>query len=184
MPSFEHLPEGPRMIELGAGLGRFTAEFSSRCKHVTAVDFIDTLIQQNKRANGHLPNVDFVCADATKLVLPPSAVDYVFSNWCVIVFLAARDIAAAPRRHRAVVRRAAVLSHSSYFLLANVCTTCVHRRHCACWTPLRAFRVRDVEVAVVRVASAFRRTSAFRTACHTQNFHSRARVRAWRGAGC
>jgi hypothetical protein len=46
MPKFEHLPKGPRMMELGAGLGRFTADFAPRCEHLLAVDFVETLIEQ------------------------------------------------------------------------------------------------------------------------------------------
>ena len=54
MPDFTHLPEGPRMIELGAGLGRFTANFSERCKHVLAVDFIEKLIEQVRGGGGSI----------------------------------------------------------------------------------------------------------------------------------
>lgn len=93
MPDFSHLSEGPRMIELGAGLGRFTADFAARCKHVLAVDFIEKLIEQNRSTNGHLANVDFRCADATKLVLPPTSFDFVFSNW-LLMYLADVEVEA------------------------------------------------------------------------------------------
>ena len=69
------------MVELGAGLGRFTGDFAKRASHVLAVDFMDSLIAKNRETHGHLPNVGFACADATKLVLPPHALDFVFSNW-------------------------------------------------------------------------------------------------------
>lgn len=90
LPSFEHLPKGPRMIELGAGLGRFTGDFADIAAHVLAVDFIPSLIEQNRAAHGHRENVDFMCADATKIVLPPHALDFVFSNWCVVCAFALR----------------------------------------------------------------------------------------------
>jgi len=92
-PDFSHLSEGPRMIELGAGLGRFTADFSKRCKYVLAVDFIEKLIEQNRITNGHLPNVDFQHADATKLVLPMHCTDFVFSNW-LLMYLADVEVQA------------------------------------------------------------------------------------------
>jgi phosphoethanolamine N-methyltransferase len=38
---------GLRVLELGAGIGRFTGDLAKRAAAVTACDFMDTLIQEN-----------------------------------------------------------------------------------------------------------------------------------------
>lgn len=38
--------KGSRVVELGAGIGRFTGELASSAQHVLAVDFMDNLIAQ------------------------------------------------------------------------------------------------------------------------------------------
>lgn len=37
---------GSRVVELGAGIGRFTGELARTAAHVLAVDFMDSLIDQ------------------------------------------------------------------------------------------------------------------------------------------
>lgn len=50
---------GKRLVELGAGIGRFTGELARSATHVLAVDFMDNLIQQNRDSNTHCTNVEW-----------------------------------------------------------------------------------------------------------------------------
>lgn len=45
--------EGKRVVELGAGIGRFTGCLAATARNLLAVDFMDNLIQENQRANSH-----------------------------------------------------------------------------------------------------------------------------------
>lgn len=45
--------EEKRIIELGAGIGRFTGALAATARNVTAVDFMAHLIQENERINSH-----------------------------------------------------------------------------------------------------------------------------------
>jgi phosphoethanolamine N-methyltransferase len=42
LPSFE----GKSVLELGAGIGRFTGELAKEAGHVVALDFIDSVIKK------------------------------------------------------------------------------------------------------------------------------------------
>ncbi|KAL5189236.1 Phosphoethanolamine N-methyltransferase [Glycine soja] len=57
--------EGKSVIELGAGIGRFTGELALKAGQLLAVDFIDTAIKKNETINGHHNHVKFLCADVT-----------------------------------------------------------------------------------------------------------------------
>ena len=45
--------EEMRIVELGAGIGRFTGALAATARSVTAVDFMGHLIDENKKTNGH-----------------------------------------------------------------------------------------------------------------------------------
>ncbi|XP_046553109.1 phosphoethanolamine N-methyltransferase 3-like isoform X1 [Haliotis rubra] len=81
-----YLPEfsGKRVIELGAGIGRFTSVFAESASNVVAVDFIQEFISKNKAANSHYGNVEFQCADVTRLQRDSKSADIVFSNWLLM----------------------------------------------------------------------------------------------------
>ena len=50
---------------------RFTGDIAEEARHVTAVDFMQSFIDKNRKNNGpKFDNIDFVCADVTKLDLP------------------------------------------------------------------------------------------------------------------
>lgn len=72
---------GKRVLELGAGIGRFTGLIAKEALHVTANDFMQAFVDKNKELNGHYGNVDFICGDATKLNFPNESFDVIFSNW-------------------------------------------------------------------------------------------------------
>eukprot|EP00877_Chromochloris_zofingiensis_P011556 jgi/Chrzof1/6654/Cz19g04140.t1 len=72
------------VLELGAGIGRFTGELAKTAAHVLACDFMDTSIAENRRVNGALRNCDFCVSDVTELDLPAGSFDVVFSNWLLM----------------------------------------------------------------------------------------------------
>ncbi|CAF0963893.1 unnamed protein product [Adineta steineri] len=86
---FEHpeilecLPDldGKRVLELGAGIGRFTKKFAQLAKSVVAVDFMESFIEKNRQENSHFGTVEFLQKDATLLTFEPNSFDVVFSNW-------------------------------------------------------------------------------------------------------
>ena len=44
---------GQKVVELGAGIGRFTGALAATAKSVLAVDFMDNLIAENQKTHGH-----------------------------------------------------------------------------------------------------------------------------------
>jgi phosphoethanolamine N-methyltransferase len=64
--------EGQRIVELGAGIGRFTGELACTARSVLAVDFMEHLIDENRARNGACGNVSWLAADATTMVGTPS----------------------------------------------------------------------------------------------------------------
>lgn len=44
---------GQNVVELGAGIGRFTGALAATAKSVLAVDFMDNLIAENRKTHGH-----------------------------------------------------------------------------------------------------------------------------------
>ncbi|XP_026444193.1 phosphoethanolamine N-methyltransferase 1-like [Papaver somniferum] len=79
LPDFE----GKSVLELGAGIGRFTGELAKEAGQVIALDFIENVIKKNEAINGHYKNVKFMCTDVTssELQISPGSVDLIFSNW-------------------------------------------------------------------------------------------------------
>ncbi|XVE63972.1 hypothetical protein DITRI_Ditri07aG0063700 [Diplodiscus trichospermus] len=78
--------EGKSILELGAGIGRFTGELAQKAGHVIALDFIEDVIKKNESINGHYKNVKFLCADVTSpdLEFPEGSLDLIFSNWLLM----------------------------------------------------------------------------------------------------
>lgn len=44
---------GQKVVEIGAGIGRFTGALAATAKSVLAVDFMENLIAENKKTHGH-----------------------------------------------------------------------------------------------------------------------------------
>jgi phosphoethanolamine N-methyltransferase len=84
--------KGKSVLELGAGIGRFTGELAKAAASVLACDFMETSIEQNRKQNGHLSNCDFKVADVTELTLPKGSFDVVFSNW-LLMYLSDKEVA-------------------------------------------------------------------------------------------
>ncbi|XP_077466597.1 phosphoethanolamine methyltransferase isoform X1 [Stigmatopora argus] len=82
---------GCRVLELGAGIGRYTGHLLKQASHVTAVDFMESFVEKNKQENGHHKNVTFLQADVTKLKFPPNSMDFIFSNW-LLMYLSDQEL--------------------------------------------------------------------------------------------
>ncbi|KAF8696103.1 hypothetical protein HU200_036993 [Digitaria exilis] len=89
LPSYE----GKSVLELGAGIGRFTGELAKTAGHVFAMDFIESVIKKNESINGHYKNTSFMCADVTSqdLMIEENSVDLIFSNW-LLMYLSDEEI--------------------------------------------------------------------------------------------
>ncbi|XP_068305555.1 phosphoethanolamine N-methyltransferase 1-like [Pyrus communis] len=85
--------EGKSVVELGAGIGRFTGELAEKAGQLFALDFIDSVIKKNESINGHHKNVKFMCADVTSpdLKISENSVDLVFSNW-LLMYLSDKEV--------------------------------------------------------------------------------------------
>ncbi|XP_047330878.1 phosphomethylethanolamine N-methyltransferase-like [Impatiens glandulifera] len=85
--------EGKSVLELGAGIGRFTSELAKKAGQVLALDFIESVIKKNASINGHLENVKFLCADVTspELNIPDESMDMIFSNW-LLMYLSDNEV--------------------------------------------------------------------------------------------
>ncbi|KAL9273948.1 Phosphoethanolamine N-methyltransferase-like protein [Drosera capensis] len=85
--------EGKSVLELGAGIGRFTGELAKKAGQVLAMDFIDSVIKKNESINGHHKNVKFMCADVTspELNISMESVDLIFSNW-LLMYLSDKEV--------------------------------------------------------------------------------------------
>lgn len=75
---------GQKVVELGAGIGRFTGALAATAKSVLAVDFMDNLIAENRKTHGHRKNIEHLVGDATELDLEEGGADVVFSNWLLM----------------------------------------------------------------------------------------------------
>ncbi|ETK83171.1 hypothetical protein L915_11577 [Phytophthora nicotianae] len=79
-PSMEHKD----VLELAAGIGRYTSVIATMAKSVTAVEFIEDFIKVNEDKNGHLGNIKFLCKDVVHLEAEPNSFDVIFSNWILM----------------------------------------------------------------------------------------------------
>ena len=52
--------EGMDILELGAGIGRYTSHFVQVARHVIAVDFVEKFIEENRRATAHFNNASYL----------------------------------------------------------------------------------------------------------------------------
>ena len=73
--------EGRCVLELGAGIGRFTRYFVESAERVVAVDFVDAFVAENRKTNGGHGNAEFICADIRGLGFPAHGFDLIFTNW-------------------------------------------------------------------------------------------------------
>ncbi len=77
LPSFED----KNVLELGAGIGRFTSEFAKHANKVTALDFCPHFIASNQEKNRHFPNIEYLCNDVMDADFRPESFDLIFVSW-------------------------------------------------------------------------------------------------------
>jgi phosphoethanolamine N-methyltransferase len=85
---------GKRVLELGAGIGRFTGELCvAGATSVLAVDFMEASIAENRRLHGALyaDVLRLAVEDVTCLQLPPASYDVVFTNW-LLMYLSDEEV--------------------------------------------------------------------------------------------
>ena len=82
----EYLPnfDGKTVLDLGAGIGRFTARFAEKAKLVTAVDFCRGFHERNQENSRPFKNVTCYCSDVLTWNYPSEKFDLVFSNWLMM----------------------------------------------------------------------------------------------------
>lgn len=68
---------GDRVLDLAAGTGTSSAALAATGATVVAADFSPGMIAEGRRRFGHLPNIDFVEADATNLPFDDNEFDAV-----------------------------------------------------------------------------------------------------------
>ena len=76
--------EGMEILELGAGIGRYTAHLAHSARHVTAVDFVEKFLDQNRIAIAPFGNVTYCCTDVMNLDFEPDSFDFVFMSWLLM----------------------------------------------------------------------------------------------------
>ena len=75
---------GMEVLELGAGIGRYTSHFSQMASRVTAVDFVKDFLTQNQKATARFNNVTYYCTDVMNLEFERESFDFVFINWLLM----------------------------------------------------------------------------------------------------
>ena len=75
---------GMEVLELGAGIGRYTSHFAQVARHVTAVDFVENFLDQNRKATARFNNITYYCTDVMDLEFEPESFDFVFMNWLLM----------------------------------------------------------------------------------------------------
>ena len=76
--------EGTDILELGSGIGRYTSHFAQVSSHVTAVDFIEKFVDENRQANSQFNNISYHCSDVMQLDFEPGSFDFIFMNWLLM----------------------------------------------------------------------------------------------------
>ena len=75
---------GMNILELAAGIGRYTSHFAHVANHVTAVDFVEKFLNQNRKATAQFNNISYYCANVMDLAFQPESFDFVFINWLLM----------------------------------------------------------------------------------------------------
>ena len=95
--------EGKSVLELGAGIGRYTSHFVRVAGRVTVVDFVERFLEQNRQANSAFGNVTFHCDNVMNMEFEPGSFDFVFWNW-LLMYLVDADVSLLRERIRSWTR--------------------------------------------------------------------------------
>ncbi|KAL4235114.1 hypothetical protein ACF0H5_006752 [Mactra antiquata] len=102
------------IVELGAGIGRFTGLFAEKADRVLAVDFMESYVEQNKFNNSNFTNIDYKCADVTTLQLTDNSYDLVFTNW-LLMYLDDQEV------HALIQKTMSWLREDGYLFVRESC---------------------------------------------------------------
>ncbi|XP_062846937.1 phosphoethanolamine methyltransferase isoform X2 [Trichomycterus rosablanca] len=89
--------DGIDVLELGAGIGRYTSHLVGKAHYVLAVDFMENFVEKNRKDNSHLGNAEFIQADITQLELQENSFDLIFSNW-LFMYLSEKELHALGKK--------------------------------------------------------------------------------------
>ncbi len=95
--------DGLDVLELGAGIGRFTSHIVQVARQVTAVDFFEKFLKENQMTTAHFNNASYCCVDAMDLEFEDGSFDFVFMNW-FFMYLDNRQITLLRDRFRSWIR--------------------------------------------------------------------------------
>jgi phosphoethanolamine N-methyltransferase len=82
---------GKTVLDLGAGIGRFTTEFARSAKKVISVDLCPHFIEANKTTNAFFQNIDWICKDAIDIDFTDRQFDLIFFH-CLLMYLSENEI--------------------------------------------------------------------------------------------
>eukprot|EP00931_Biecheleriopsis_adriatica_P032357 TRINITY_DN18891_c0_g2_i1.p1 TRINITY_DN18891_c0_g2~~TRINITY_DN18891_c0_g2_i1.p1 ORF type:complete len:866 (+),score=175.07 TRINITY_DN18891_c0_g2_i1:1342-3939(+) len=85
--------QGKVVLDLGAGIGRFSGILAEKADEVVAVDFVEASCAENRRANADKSNLKVLQADVTTLQFEPNSFDMIFSNW-LLMYLSDEEVEA------------------------------------------------------------------------------------------
>jgi phosphoethanolamine N-methyltransferase len=81
-----YLPDlkGKKVLDLGAGIGRFTRHFASHAHHVISTDLMPHFIEKNQQNHADFSNVKYICSDVMNLEFEEASFDFVFLHWLLM----------------------------------------------------------------------------------------------------
>lgn len=72
---------GQRILDIAAGTGTSSASFAKSGAEVVAADFSEGMLEVGRRRQAHIPNIEFVWADATDLPFADNSFDAATISW-------------------------------------------------------------------------------------------------------
>ncbi|NEQ82654.1 MAG: methyltransferase domain-containing protein [Moorea sp. SIO2I5] len=75
---------GKKVLELAAGIGRYTTYFASEATSVTAVDFNQNFLDKNQEINSKFANIIYQCENILNISFEKNTFDFVFINWLLM----------------------------------------------------------------------------------------------------
>ena len=96
LPSFY----GKAVLDLAAGIGRFTNEFAKTAAEVTAADAILEFTERNRQRNGCFENIKYLTSNAMDLLFEESSFDLIFVNW-LFMYLEDKEVEELAHRLKA-----------------------------------------------------------------------------------
>ena len=80
-----------KVLELGAGIGRFTSHFAKHANHVTTLDFNKSFVEENKKRNSEFNNIKYIQNDVMSFKFKENQYDLIFINW-LMMYLEDEDL--------------------------------------------------------------------------------------------